>query len=120
MKFVIKENDKFIEFCLKEKKLTAEIAPQFKAEIIVLADKEKSIICDLKNIEYVDSSGLSCFLIGDRLLKKINYKFILCNASESTKKLIKMTKLDSVLTLIPTFKEAKDFVIFDELEKSLK
>ena len=119
MTTTINEHDKFNEICIEEKKLTSESAPNFKSQLILLAAQDKSILCNLKNIDYIDSSGLSCFLIGDRLTKESNCKFVICNASDSVLNLIKLTKLDAVLTVISTLEEAKDFILLDDLEKNL-
>lgn len=119
MNFTITETSKYHIFNIEENKLTAEFAPSLKAELILQADHNKSIICNLENVDYVDSSGLSCLLIGDRLFKEKKCQFIICNASEKALNLIKLTKLDTVLTVIPTMDEAKDFILFDELEKDL-
>lgn len=119
MNFTITQTAKYHIFNIDENKLTAEFAPSLKAELILQADHNKSLICNLENVDYIDSAGLSCFLIGDRLFKENKLQFIICNASEKTMNLIKLTKLDSVLTVIPTIQEAKDFILFDELEKDL-
>jgi len=39
---------------------------------------------------------------------------------DSVKKLIAISRLDSVLNIVPTSKEAVDFVFMDELERELK
>lgn len=119
MNFTLTQTSKYNILNIDENKLTAEFAPSLKSELILQADTKKSIICNLENVDYIDSSGLSCFLIGDRLFKDNKNQFILCNASEKTITIIKMTKLDTVLTLIPTIQEAKDFILFDELGKEL-
>lgn len=119
MNFTITQSSKYNIFQLDETKLTAEFAPSLKAELILQADHNKSLICNLENVDYIDSSGISCFLIGDRLFKDNKKLFIICNASEKTLNLIKLTKLDTVLTIIPTLQEAKDFILFDELAKDL-
>lgn len=119
MNFTITQTAKYNVFNIEEKKLTAEFAPSFKAELILQADHKKSIICNLENVDYVDSSGLSCLLIGDRLFKENKCQFIVCHASEKALNLIKLTKLETVLTVIPTIQEAKDFILFDELQKDL-
>lgn len=119
MKFEITKSKKFNRIFINEYRLTAEFAPAFKTELVVLIEDEKSIICDMEYIDYIDSSGLSCFLVGYRMLKELNCKFVICNTSKKVMNLIKLTKLDSVLTIVGTVKEAKDFILLDELEKNL-
>jgi len=119
MKFAINENEKYLVFTIKENKITTEISPRYKSEVLILSKLKKNVICDLKMVDYVDSSGLSSLLIGDRLFKENDTRFILCNCSKKVLNLIKITKLDSILTVIPTMVEAKEFLLFDEIEKNL-
>lgn len=119
MNFTITRTSKYNIFNIDENKLTSEFAPSLKAELILQADRKKSIICNIEKIDYIDSSTVSCFLIGDKLCKDNKNQFIICNASEKTLDLIQTTKLNNLLTIIPTLQEAKDFILFDELEKEL-
>lgn len=119
MKFEHIETKEYNHFIISENKLTSVYAPNCKTEIINLVNQNKSIIFDMKNVNYIDSSGLSCFLIGDRLSKEKGYKFILCNCNDQAKKIIQLTKLDTILITIPSLNEAKDYILLDELEKSL-
>lgn len=119
MKFQIKEHEKYIVFKLDEKKFFGSIAPEFKAQLLLLIDKNKSIICDLGSTEYIDSSGLSALLVSDRLLKQKDNLLILNNVSEKVAELIDLTKLNQVLQVIENIEEAKDYIMFNELEKEL-
>ena len=119
MNFNIDKTEKYTVITINQPKLTAEMAPSFKTELISQAENKVSIICDMSSIDYIDSAGLSCFLIGERLMKESNHKFILCNVSSKTMNLIKLTKLDTILMVIPTLQEAKDYISLDELEKDL-
>jgi anti-anti-sigma factor len=79
----------------------------------------KNLIFNLGDVEYVDSSGLSAILTANRLWKEFG-NFILTGASHPTvKKLIEISRLDSILTIIPTLQESIDFVIFSEIEDEL-
>lgn len=120
MTFEVKENDKYLELTINADKITTDISPSFKSKLLVLSKLHKSGICDLKSVDYVDSSGLSSLLIGDRLFGENECKFILCNCSTKVLNLIKITKLESILTIVPTLSEAKDFILFDEIEKSFE
>lgn len=119
MDITLTENDKYSVLEIVDKKLTTEISPDFKTELVQLAKKNKSVICDLKNVEYVDSSGLSSLLIANRLQKENNQLFVLCNPSKQVSSLIKMTKLDNVLLVIDSIAEAIDYIYMNELEKNL-
>ena len=58
-----------------------------------------TIILDLSSTKYCDSSGLSSILIGNRLCKDTNGKFILCGLQPSVLKVIQIAQLDKVLLL---------------------
>jgi hypothetical protein len=38
---------------------------------------------------------------------------------DTVRKLIEISRLDSVLTILPTLEESKDFVILEDIERSL-
>lgn len=119
MKFEIKEHEKYIVFKLEERKFFGSLAPNFKTELLTLIETNKSIICDLRDTEYMDSSGLSALLVSDRLLKQKNNLFVICSTSEKVKELINLTKLNKVLLVLENCQEAKDYIMFHELEKEL-
>ena len=91
-----------------------------KSEFIFLSNEgTKNLIIDLSDVEYIDSSGLSSILTAHRIWKD-NGVFILTGANHPTvKKLIEISRLDTILTLIPTLQESIDYVIFSEIEKEL-
>lgn len=120
MTITIKENDKYLLFTITDKKLTTENVSELKAQIIKTCRLKKSAICDMKNVVYVDSSGLSGMLIGDRLFKENDARFLFCNCSKKVLQLAEITKIDSIITIVPTLSEAKDYILMDEIEKSFK
>jgi anti-anti-sigma regulatory factor len=46
--------------------------------------------------------------------------FILCGLSDHVAKLIHISQLDTVLSIVPTLEEAVDLVLFNEIEKQLR
>ena len=121
MKFSVDKRDKYSIFKLEEDKLTSQAAPMLKSEMIVLnAEGVRNIIFDMTQIRFVDSSGLSSILIANRLCKNANGSFVLTGVSESVQKLIKISQLDSILTIIPTLREAIDLVLMEELERDVR
>lgn len=88
-------------------KLTAVNATELKAELLVLnKNGVNNIILDLSATKYCDSSGLSSILIGNRLCKDTNGKFILCGLQSSVFKVIQIAQLDKVLLLSDNEAEA--------------
>jgi len=121
MKYTIDKQEKYSLLRLHEDKLDSSVAPNMKSELITLhAEGYKNIILDLSEVKYTDSSGLSALLVGNRIVQEEGGIFVLCSLSDHTKKLIKISQLDSVLNILPTVKEAIDAVLMHEIEKDLK
>lgn len=120
MKFSIDKQDRYSVFTLNEKNLNSLIAPDLKSEFIFLSNEgTKNLIFNLSDVEYVDSSGLSAILTANRLWKEFG-TFIISGATHPTvKKLIEISRLESILTIIPTLQESIDYVIFNEIEEEL-
>jgi anti-anti-sigma factor len=120
MKYSVDKQEKYSVFRLEEKNLNSLIAPALKSEFVILSNEGvKNLIFDLSAVEFVDSSGLSAILTANRLWKAIG-SFILTGIEhDSVKKLIEISRLDTVLTIIPTVQESIDYVFMEEIEKEL-
>ena len=121
MKYSIDKNEGYSIFKLEEENLNSLIAPELKSEFIFFYNEGvQSLILDMSDVKYVDSSGLSSLLTAERLWKQRG-SFIMSNVDHSNvKKLIEISRLDSVFTVIPTISEAVDFVMIEKLEKDLQ
>lgn len=116
----IEKKDKFTLVKIQEERFTARISPELKLEMNQLKDqKTKNIIFDLASVRYCDSSGLSVILIAHRICEEQNGNLILCSVSSNVQKLIDISQLNNVLTVVPTYNEAVDFLFMEELEKGL-
>jgi anti-sigma B factor antagonist len=121
MKFSIDKRDKYSLFKLEDDKLNTLNAPKLKSELVVLnASGTKNIILDLSEVSFVDSSGLSAILIGNRLCKNVNGTFAVTRLNDYVAKLVKISQLDSILNILPTVEEAIDFVMMEEVERDAK
>ena len=121
MKFSVEKKDKYCVFKLEDEKLNTLNAPKLKSELVILnAGGVKNIILDLAEVTFVDSSGLSAILIGNRLCKNVNGTFCVINLGDYVSKLIKISQLDTILNIFPTVEESVDFILMEELERSLK
>lgn len=120
MKYQIDKQEQYAVLALNEENLNSTIAPQFKSDLIVLSQEGiRNLILDLSNVKYVDSSGLSAILTGHRLWKG-NGSFILAGElNPMVTKLIEISRLETILTIIPTVSEAIDYVIMEEVERQL-
>ena len=120
MKYSIDKQDKYMLIRLDESKLDSTVSPQLKSEFVTLnAEGNKNIILDLSQVKYIDSSGLSAILVGNRLSQDQDGIFVLAGVTDHVMKLIKISQLDSVLDIMPTVQEAIDAVFINELENDL-
>lgn len=121
MKYTIDKQEKYCLLRLHEEKLDSNVAPNLKSELITLhAEGIRSIILDLSEVKYTDSSGLSALLVGNRIMQEDSGIFVLACLSDHTMKLIKISQLDSVLNIVPTVEEAVDAVFMHLIERDLK
>ena len=120
MKYSIDKQDKYAVFSLEEDNLNSLLAPKLKSEFVILANEGiENLIFDLSDVKFVDSSGLSAILTADRLWKSIG-SFILTGIEHpNVKRLIEISRLDSVLTILPTVSESIDYVFMEEIEREL-
>ncbi len=120
MNLTIDKQEKYVLLKIQEAKLTSVVAPELKAEIVLLHHEHfKNMIFDLTDVQYCDSSGLSALLVGFRMCRDNNGTFVLCGVQEHVKKLISISQLDSMLHMVPTSNEAVDLIFMEEVEKQI-
>jgi anti-sigma B factor antagonist len=109
MSFQIEKTDKYTIIRLQAEKLDSNLAPALKSELVVLnTDGVKSIVIDLTQTRYCDSSGLSAILVANRLCKNSNGIFVLTGLQEPVKKLISISQLDTILNITASLPEAAE------------
>ncbi|MDX5436547.1 MAG: STAS domain-containing protein [Pontibacter sp.] len=120
MKYTIDKKENYTIITIDEKKLDTSIAPDLKSEFVKLnAEGINNLILDLNDVKYTDSSGLSSILIANRLCNSSNGLLILTGLQDHVMKLITISKLESVLNILPTVEEAIDRVFLHEIEQDL-
>lgn len=121
MNHVLEKFERYAVMRLDEKNLNSMIAPELKSQFVQIAmDGVESLILDLSSVEYVDSSGLSAILTANRIWSDLNGSFVLTGLkSKNVEKLIEISRLDSILTIIPSVGESVDFVMMEALERDL-
>jgi anti-sigma B factor antagonist len=121
MKFSIDKHEKYILLKLNESKLNSLVTPQLKSELILInTEGQRNIILDLSQVKFADSSGLSSLLVGHRLCKNAEGTFILTGLNDAVSRLITISQLDNVLSIVSSTEEAIDLVFMEEIEKELK
>lgn len=116
----IENHEKYLLWQPLVEKLTAAQSPELMEKLNDIEGKGiKNIILDLEKVNYCDSSALSFILNTDRITKNLNGCTVICNLQKEVKKLIEISKLDTILNLTPSLNEAIDYLYMDELEKGL-
>lgn len=121
MKYSIEKSEKYTKFILDEEKLDTLKAPRLKSELVTLYQAgTTNMILSLANVKYVDSSGLSAILVANRMSNEVGGFLVLVGVSDHVMKLVKISKLDSVLNILPTDEEAVDAIFLNEIQKDLE
>ena len=121
MKFSIDKHEKYVLIKLNESKLNSLISPQLKSEFILTnTEGLRNIILDLSAVKYSDSSGLSSLLVGHRLCKNSDGSFIITGLNENINRLVTISQLENVLSIVPSVEEAFDLIFMEEIERELK
>lgn len=75
-----------------------------------LVGKIESCIVDMENVRYMNSSGIGVLITLLTKVKNKNGKMVLINPSNQIVKLLEITKLDSVFTILKSKSEAEELV----------
>lgn len=120
MKFKINKEERYTVLSLEEDNLNTMLAPELKSEFVIMRNEGvQNLILDLSAVKFVDSSGLSAILTANRLWNGEG-SFILTGIEHSAvKKLIEISRVNTVLTILPTLSESIDYVMMEEIEREL-
>jgi anti-sigma B factor antagonist len=121
MKYTVDKHEKYVVLKLNEPKLNSLVTPQLKSELILInTEGQRNIVLDLSLVKFADSSGLSSLLVGHRLCKNADGVFIMVGLNDAVARLVTISQLDNVLTIVPSTEEAIDLIFMEEIEKELK
>ncbi len=117
MEFTVDKYENYSIAKINQEKVDSAVSPELKSEFMNLAqDGVKSLIVDMANVKYVDSSGLSALLVGNRSFSESGV-FVLYNVTDHVMKLISISQLDKVMTIVAGQEEAADAVLMSEINK---
>lgn len=111
MKYSIDKKEQYVVFSPLEEKLDSLLAPQLKSELLTIhAEGFENLVLDMSQVKYVDSSGLSALLVGDREFGRNGGIFVISGVQEHVMKLLKISMLDKKLILVTNLEEAGEAV----------
>ncbi|MEO1432167.1 MAG: STAS domain-containing protein [Cyanobacteria bacterium J06633_8] len=80
--------------------LDATTSQDFREEVTNSLDsKTKTVLLDLKEITFMDSSGLGALVLVFKNLRASNIKLVLCSINEQVKILFELTGMDTVFEI---------------------
>ena len=93
----------------ENRRLTIVNDSQFKKEMNSVIDMREylNIIVDMKNIDLIDSTGLGTLISIFNHGRNNNCKIKFCNLSAAVENVIKMTRIDQILEILPTLEAAE-------------
>jgi anti-sigma B factor antagonist len=121
MKYTIDKQENYSIFTLDEENLNSVIAPSLKSQLVILRNEGiNNLIFNLSCVKYVDSSGLSAILTANRLWLP-NGNFVLTGiVHPSVKKLIEISRLQTVITIKETVDASVQFIRIAQTEAELE
>lgn len=120
MKYTIDKREKLSVLTLDEENLNSLIAPDLKSDLLILKNEGiNNLVVDLTKVKYVDSSGLSAILTGNRMWKDSGSFVVTGIESPMVKKLIEISKLDTVLSIVSSLEEAVGLIHMEEIERDM-
>lgn len=116
MKYTIDKKEQYVIFTPMEEKLDSLLAPVLKSELLTIhAEGFTNLVLDMSQVKYVDSSGLSALLVGDREFGR-NGIFLISGIQDHVMKLLKISMLDKKLNLVANLEEASEAIFMHEIE----
>ncbi|NVJ46356.1 MAG: STAS domain-containing protein [Cytophagia bacterium] len=118
MKFSIEKESLYTIFKLEEEKLDSTLSPELKSELVALQTQGvNNLILNLSSTKYADSSGLSALLTGNRAYTENGGAFILSEVTAFVDKLLTISQLNNVLTVLASDEAAKDLILANSPEE---
>ena len=79
-------------------RMDVESSPTVRQAILDMVEQNIStIVVDLSQVEFMDSSGLSALISGMKALRRIEGRLNICNANAQIRTALRLTMLDRVL-----------------------
>lgn len=103
----IEDKGKAILIEVNEDRLDAHNSGELKAQMLSLFDDGKNnLVIDLKNVRFVDSSGLGSLVSGFKNASARNGNLKLCGLQPQVRSMFELTRLHRVFEIFPDAEEA--------------
>src|SRR5690242_886800 len=82
-------------------------AKLFRERVLQVLDRaEKFLLIDLTDVTYINSTGLSVLILAAKRLGTDNGRLVLAVGTDSIQRVLKITGLSTLFTMLPTKAEA--------------
>ncbi len=75
-------------------------APELQQAVLIAFQKEKNVVIDFEDVEYISSAGLRALLIGEKTAKSKGGSMTIKGANETVKSVFSVTGFDKILTIV--------------------
>lgn len=107
MKIRLESNHPGPEIVTLEGDLDFHTSPELRRELAQLLDRKASgILVNLKQVSYIDSSGLATFVELFQKMKRYGGKLVLFHLNPGVRSVFEIAKLDSIFQLAGDEREA--------------
>lgn len=69
------------------------------------------VLIDLKDVNFIDSSGLGALVASMQAVKQVNGKLFICSVNAQVRMIFELTKMDRILQIFPTRDEFNSQVL---------
>ena len=88
-------------------RMDVESSPTVRQAILDMVEQNIStIVVDLSQVEFMDSSGLSALVSGMKALRRVEGRLNICNANAQIRTALRLTMLDRVLPVYESLDKA--------------
>ncbi len=103
MNWEVEENTAYVVLKPLEGRLDSALAPKFRADVAELTEKaKKTLVLDLDNVEFMDSSGLGAVVGCYKLMQSIGGMHV-CNVGPQVKDIFRLTHMDRIFEVNDSF-----------------
>ena len=86
-------------------------SPDLREKLGKVADSQaEKVVINLKNVSYIDSSGLATFVEALQKIKRYKGKFVLAELAPAVRSVFEIAKLDTIFSLASSEQEAFQLV----------
>jgi anti-anti-sigma factor len=111
MEFVSEDKGNYTLVRVLVSRMTALIAPELKAELVVLSSTgNKNILLDISECDYCDSAGINAVLTANRLCKNSNGTFVLGGVNSKVEEILTLTQVDKELHIAYNIRNADQVI----------